>query len=749
MSLTPNYTFVGRGNWSIDGAGGQNPAAAVNRTISAIVPEGSRVEAAFLYTSTFFTSATPSSVTLTRGSDSTDVTSYTALGVTAGLQAFRSDITTFIRAAVDDGDDDAYDFAISDITGTNIDGYALVVVYSNPDESIRTISLLDGFSATGGDDFELEFAEPVDTEQDGFEAQMSLGIGFSFWPSNQFSRITVDGRQLTQSAGAQDDGTTDFSSIGNGGLLTIGGIGDSTDNPDPDQPIAGVRTDDELYDLAKGNVDDDTPYLADEATSIAVTTINPSNDDNIFFAGFNITAVVGVGTEENDPPTAVNDEVEVDEDDTVTFDVLDNDFDVDEDDEFNITGFNDDGLVGTLTDNGDGSFTYDPGDEFDDLNEGEEETTSFTYTISDGEETATGTVTITIRGEDEDTGENDPPVAEDDDAEVDEDDTVEIDVLDNDSDPDSDPLSVDAIDTTGLVGTLVLNGDGTFTYDPNGQFDDLDEGEEATTSFSYTVTDGEETDTATVTITVRGEDDDVDPPTDCPTVDRPDTEDGSDPSDETLTGVVGANTFYFDNGGDTGDDNVTNFEAVDVLVTDLALRDSNNDGFIGFGANGILDLSGAGGTVTVDGIMNLRFLGEACEDNWVYAAAYVRPDGAEEGYVLSDDILAGDDSDSETNVFFFDTALQLALGNDTINGFGSGDLLVTTTAIADNNGDGIIGFGADALLDLTGGGGKVEMTDTADAAITSLEFDGEVTQDGVTYYVYSTVGSSVGVDALG
>lgn len=651
MSLTANYTFVGRGNWSIDGVGGGGG------TLSALVPDGSRIERAYLYGSTFGDGGLVNSAVLALGSDNTTVDSFVNLGNARGstffaLQAYRADVTSFVREAIGDGDDDAFDFNISGISGSSVDGFGLVIVFSNPDESTRTISLLDGFSLTTGDEFELDFAEPVDTDQDGFEAQMSLGIGYSLQGDVQFSQVDVDGRRLTSSAGGQDDG-----SAGNGGLLTIGGLGDSADNPDPDATPAGdPRVDDELYDLAQGNADDETPYLADGSSGITVTTINPSNDDNIFFAGFNITAIVSVDTDENDAPVAVGDEVTVDEDDTVTFDVLGNDFDPDEDDEFSVTG----------------------------------------------------------------------------------------------------------IDTSGLEGTLTDNGDGSFTYDPDGEFDDLDEGEEATTSFTYTISDGEETATTTVTITVEGADDDEpEPPSDCPTVERDGTEDGSSSSDQVLTGASYHNTFYFGNGGDTGEDRIINFAADDILVTDLALRDNNGDGEIDFGSNGVLDLSGAGGAVAVDGVTALRFLGEACDGNFVYGASYVRPDGAQEGFVLTDDVLGGEETDSEADIFFFDTALDLDLGDDVVDAFGARDVLVTTTQILDSNNDGLIGFGADALLDLPGGvggpgdpggpgeGGTVSMTNNFGGTITSLEYDGSVTRDGVTYYVYSTVGSSAGVETLG
>jgi uncharacterized delta-60 repeat protein len=45
---------------------------------------------------------------------------------------------------------------------------------------------------------------------------------------------------------------------------------------------------------------------------------------------------------------------------------------------------------------------------------------------------------------------------------------------------------------------------GTFTYDPNGQFETLTAGETAIDTFTYMITDGVLTDTATVTITITG-----------------------------------------------------------------------------------------------------------------------------------------------------------------------------------------------------------------------------------------------------
>jgi len=105
---------------------------------------------------------------------------------------------------------------------------------------------------------------------------------------------------------------------------------------------------------------------------------------------------------------------------------------------------------------------------------------------------------------------NDPPLAENDAAITDEDNPVTVaapGVLNNDSDPDvGDTLTVTTVDTSGTVGALTAwYADGSFTYDPNGQFEYLQTGGSTTDSFTYTVSDGNGgTDTATVTITING-----------------------------------------------------------------------------------------------------------------------------------------------------------------------------------------------------------------------------------------------------
>ncbi len=299
--LTPSYQFVGNGNWSIDGVGSNNTPVGI---IQAVVPVGSMIEQAFLYSSgTPGGSGAPPTVdfdgTVYSGAD------WLPLGINTsglGLQAFRTDVTAQVAAKVGGGGGAPFDFSVnSEIVNGSIDGEVLAVVYSNPAEAERTIAFLDGFSQSNGDSFTVNLDQPLDTSPAGFEALLSLGIGFSASQQGapQTSLVDVNGRRLTSSAGSEDDGA-----LANGALITVGGLGDDPGNPDDPnfQTISDPRYDDELYNLAAGNVMDPTPYLLDGITEIDVLTQNPSDDDNIFFAGFNITAVADVVVDPDPDP---------------------------------------------------------------------------------------------------------------------------------------------------------------------------------------------------------------------------------------------------------------------------------------------------------------------------------------------------------------------------------------------------------------------------------------------------------------
>jgi subtilisin family serine protease len=86
------------------------------------------------------------------------------------------------------------------------------------------------------------------------------------------------------------------------------------------------------------------------------------------------------------------------------------------------------------------------------------------------------------------------PVATDDTATTAEDTPASVPVLANDTDPNSDPLTV-TVATDPPHGTAAVQGDGTVLYTPDANYNGPD-------SFSYTVSDGSHTDTGAVAVTV-------------------------------------------------------------------------------------------------------------------------------------------------------------------------------------------------------------------------------------------------------
>ncbi|MGZ0164926.1 MAG: tandem-95 repeat protein, partial [Planctomycetales bacterium] len=112
---------------------------------------------------------------------------------------------------------------------------------------------------------------------------------------------------------------------------------------------------------------------------------------------------------------------------------------------------------------------------------------------SGGEQIDDDTINITV------TAVNDNPVAADDEYSTSEDNALTVTVasglLSNDSDIDGDALTVVAVSVT-TNGALSLNGDGSFVYTPNANFNGVD-------SFTYHATDGSlQSETRTVTLNV-------------------------------------------------------------------------------------------------------------------------------------------------------------------------------------------------------------------------------------------------------
>ncbi len=209
----------------------------------------------------------------------------------------------------------------------------------------------------------------------------------------------------------------------------------------------------------------------------------------------------------NDDPVATNDQVSTDGNlplQIPSSQLLGNDTDTNGD-VLILTSVDDSSTKGTVVLAG-MTVTYDPNGQFPNLGEGETATDTFDYTISDGNGgTSTATVTVTIGGV------NDDPVATNDQVSTDDSLPLQIpssQLLGNDTDTNGDVLTLTSVDDSSTKGTVVLAGT-TVTYDPNGQFPNLGEGETATDTFDYTISDGNGgTSTATVTVTIDGMNDD-------------------------------------------------------------------------------------------------------------------------------------------------------------------------------------------------------------------------------------------------
>lgn len=323
----------------------------------------------------------------------------------------------------------------------------------------------------------------------------------------------------------------------------------------------------------------------------------------------------------NDCPVAVDDAVTTDEDTPVSGDVLvDNGLGPDSDVEGDpLTVVEVEGMpanVGVqvtlgsgalVTVNANGSFDYDPNGQFESLAVGDTATDTFTYAIDDGSGTCSelATVTVTIDGV------NDCPTAVADAVMTDEDTVLNGDVtVDNgsgpDTDPETDPLNVTAVNgsganvgvqiTLGSGALLTVNSDGTFAYDPNGQFETLAVGASAMDSFTYTIDDGSGCTglaqlTATVDITIDGVND-------CPTA----VDDAVATDEDTVLNgdVLAANPTTPDS--DIEGDPLTVIEVegaganvgVQIALGSGALVTVNANGTFSYDPNGAFDFLAAG-----------------------------------------------------------------------------------------------------------------------------------------------------------
>jgi VCBS repeat-containing protein len=230
------------------------------------------------------------------------------------------------------------------------------------------------------------------------------------------------------------------------------------------------------------------------------------------------TIDIGAVEMPNTPPTAIADNFITNQAVAITTgNVLINDSDPDAGDALRVIDMDTTGTKGVVTNNGNGTFGYDPNGKFDYLAVGATAIDTFTYTISDNNgATDTAVVTITVSGiatpvipipiPIPDPNINARPVGGDDNFTTTKGTAITTtNVLLNDTDADRGTfLGIVGLNTKETLGIITSNGDGTFNYDPNGQFDFLAKGETAIDTFTYALFDGKQRDIVTVTITITG-----------------------------------------------------------------------------------------------------------------------------------------------------------------------------------------------------------------------------------------------------
>lgn len=261
----------------------------------------------------------------------------------------------------------------------------------------------DGYALAAGAEVEVLFARVAGSLSGNALANV-LRAGTA---GNTLSGLGGDDRLVGGSA-------ADVLTGGTGADILIGGDGDDqlTGSLDSDRDTFAFDGDDGTDSITGFDAAQDVILLTGGITSytvtedaVAGTTTILAGDTTIEIDGVFGTPLLIDTKGVNDAPVAVDDASAVDEDGTVTLtlaDILGNDIDADGD-TIVLQSLDTSGLSGTLTDNGDGTFTYDTNGAFDALASGESALDSFTYTISDGAGgTDTGTVDIEVAGERED-----------------------------------------------------------------------------------------------------------------------------------------------------------------------------------------------------------------------------------------------------------------------------------------------------------------------------------------------------------
>ncbi|MCC3862316.1 Ig-like domain-containing protein [Pseudemcibacter aquimaris] len=383
------------------------------------------------------------------------------------------------------GTDTLFIYGTVDLTGVTISNVTILEVHS---VVTLTPEQLAQFITVDGDGNSVINIEVPDGD--------TYILDLSVIDMSDIGEINIDG-DLTVKVSDEDD----F-----GGITEI----TSTDGSTVKLEVIDGGTDTSIdLDVIADTFDKIDEIILDDQVTLTVT--NPATVTDVALGD-----ISGTGTIETDGSSAVdtaldgvtidpavngvpyaNDDIDKSgENETILVDVLANDSDIDND-TLSLQSVSVPSGMGSVS-IVDGKVQFNPGSDFDDLDDTETRDVTVTYTVTDGSDTDEGTLTITVHGD------NDAPTAQNDTGNTFENDSKSFDVLANDSDIENDTLSITAasVDNAGQGSVSIV--DGKVLFNPGTDFDDLATGATEDVDISYTVSDGDDTTDGKLTITVTG-----------------------------------------------------------------------------------------------------------------------------------------------------------------------------------------------------------------------------------------------------
>ncbi len=293
--LTPFYQVAGKYVLSTDGLGTTQSSGNI---------QVEKPSATAVVRKAFFMSSA-------RGGSTVAPTAASLLGTqvtyskTVSGQAL-ADVTSIVSSTVDNAQPGIINIAVTN--ANQAEGHALAVVFYDANLSYSASVVLSfGRADTVGSSTEFDFSNVL-SKQSYMDVTMTLGLSFSYQSSSQANSyscllfsgctqrsqisLTLDGSStpiyVSATAGGSDDAAQ---APANGNLLSVGGVGDQVSKPVNSSSNQTTTTpiDNELYSLID--------LLPNGTTGFTLNSVNPSNDDYLFFAGFYFKGIVAKGTD--------------------------------------------------------------------------------------------------------------------------------------------------------------------------------------------------------------------------------------------------------------------------------------------------------------------------------------------------------------------------------------------------------------------------------------------------------------------